>query len=144
MNLNETLRLMPQPVVARSWVRPLFSILSALYIAGIFILPRVIPGPLLSSVWNPYSLLHIPMYGVLMVLLTLALAPHIFFQKKESSGVSFFFLPGGIATTVGVLDEFHQAFIPYRDASVGDVMLDIAGIVLAGILISFNQQRRKK
>jgi VanZ family protein len=79
-----------------------------------------------------------------MILLTLAFEPHIFFQRKVSSVVSFFFLPGGIANTVGILDEFHQAFIPNRDASVGDVMLDITGIVLAGILISFNQQRRKK
>jgi VanZ family protein len=79
-----------------------------------------------------------------MVLLTLAFEPQILFQRKRSSGVSFFFLPGGIATTVGILDEFHQAFIPYRDASMGDVMLDIAGIVLTGILIHSNQQRRRK
>ena len=144
MGWGEILRLQPQPVVARSWVRPLSSILSAFYIAGIFILPRVISGPLLSKVWNPYSLLHIPMYGVLMVLLTLAFEPHIFFQRKVSSRVSFFFLPGGIATTVGILDEFHQSFIPYRNASVGDIMLDIAGIVLTGIFINFNHQRKRK
>ena len=144
VNLNETLRLISRSAAASAWVRPLSSILSAFYIAGIFILPRVIPGSILSRVWNPYSLLHIPMYGVLMVLLTLAFEPQIFFQRKIISGASFFFLPGGIATAVGVLDEFHQTFIPYRDASVGDVMLDIGGIVLVGILISFNQQRRRK
>ena len=31
-----------------------------------------------------------------------------------------------------------------RDASVGDVMLDIVGIALAAILISFNRQRGRK
>jgi len=84
------------------------------------------------------------MYGVLMVLLILAFEPHIFIQRKESHGVSSFFLPGGIAAAIGILDEFHQRFIPYRDASAGDVMLDVVGIVLAGILINFNPQGGKK
>jgi VanZ family protein len=125
-------------------MRPLFSILSTLYIAGIFILPKLISSSLLSKVWNPYSLLHIPMYGVLMMLLTLTFEPRIFSQRRGSSGVSFVFLSGGFATAVRIPDEFHQVFIPYRDAPIGDVMLDIAGIALAGILISFNQQRRRE
>ena len=144
MNSDGTLGIKPDRVTDLFWMRQFFSILSALYIAGIFIFPRMIPGSILSRVWNPYSLLHIPMYGVLMVLLNLAFEPQIIFQRKVSSGISFFFLPGGIATGVGILDEFHQVFIPYRSASVADVMLDIGGIVLAGILISFSQQRRRK
>jgi len=79
-----------------------------------------------------------------MVLLILALKPKILFQRKGSPGVFFFFLPGGIATGVGILDEFHQIFIPYRNASVGDVALDIAGIILAAALMNFNQQKGKK
>ena len=79
-----------------------------------------------------------------MVLLILALKPKILFQRKGSPGVFFFFLPGGIATGVGILDEFHQIFIPYRNASVGDVTLDIVGIILAAIFTIFNRQRGKK
>ena len=144
MGLGEILRLQPQPVAAWPWMRPLFSILSTLYIAGIFILPRMISSSLLSKVWNPYSLLHIPMYGVLIMLLTLTFEPRIFSQRRGSSGVSFVFLSGGIATAVGIPDEFHQVFIPYRDAPIGDVMIDIGGIVLTGIFINFDQKRRSK
>ena len=79
-----------------------------------------------------------------MILLTLSLNPQIFFQKKVSSGVSFLFLPVGIATAIGILDEIYQSFIPYRDASIGDIMKDIIGIILAGILISFYQRKRRK
>jgi len=144
IGLTEILSPNSIPAAGQIRIRPFSSVLSTLYIAGIFILPRVIPDSLLSRNWNPYSLLHIPLYGILMILLTLTFEPHIFFQNKLSSGVSFSFLPGGIATVVGVLDEFHQSFIPYRDASVGDVMLDIVGIGLAVILIRFNRQRRIK
>ena len=78
-----------------------------------------------------------------MILLNLAFEPQVFSQRKVSLGVSFFFLPGGIATGVGILDEFHQIFIPYRNASVGDITLDIAGIILAAIFTIFIQQRGK-
>ena len=97
----------------------------------------MISSSLLSKVWNPYSLLHIPMYGVLMMLLTLTFEPRIFSQRRRSSGVSFVFLSGGIATAVGILDEFQKTYIPYCNASVTDVLLDIIGIALLVILMYF-------
>jgi len=123
---------------------PIFSILSVVYISGIFILPRVIPSPLLLRIWNPYSLLHIPIYGVLMILLVLSFGYTINILKIVDPTISFLFLPGCIASVVGVLDEVNQIYIPYRDASVTDVILDIVGILLVGILFHLNQQRRRK
>ncbi len=58
--------------------------------------------------------------------------------------ISSFFLPGGIASVVGFLDEFYQRFIPNRNASLGDVMLDAVGIILPGTFITLYQQRRNK
>jgi VanZ family protein len=41
---------------------------------------------------------------------------------------------GLIAGIVGVLDELHQSFIPNRQGSIGDIILDILGIVLTILL----------
>ncbi len=38
-------------------------------------------------------------------------------------------LPGALA--LGVLDEFHQSFVPGRSVEAGDVAADVAGVLLA-------------
>jgi VanZ family protein len=35
----------------------------------------------------------------------------------------------------GISDEFHQSFVPGRDASVGDVAADMVGFVIAVLLV---------
>ena len=110
-----------------------FSILSAAYIAGIFLLAD---SPMVSEAapFNPYSLLHIPLYGILTILLVLS------FRRKPSNPInptnpSNPLIAGLIALVVAIADEIHQAFIPSRDASVTDVFLDIVGISLCLLLI---------
>ena len=41
-----------------------------------------------------------------------------------------FLLSGGIALIVAIADEIHQAYVPGRDASVIDILLDFVGIIL--------------
>ena len=89
----------------------------------------MISSSLSSKMWNPYSLFRIPIYGGLMILLVLTFEPNILSRKKVSSIVPPFFLPGGIAPVVGILDE------------VMDVVLDIVGVVLCGILMCFYNHR---
>jgi len=113
-----------------------FSILSAAYIAGIFLLAD---SPMVSEAapFNPYSLLHIPLYGILTILLVLS------FRRKPSNPINptnpsnsiNLLIPGSIALVVAIADEIHQAYIPSRDASVTDVFLDIVGISLCLLLI---------
>ena len=45
-----------------------------------------------------------------------------------------------------VLDEFHQIFVPNRSASIGDVLVDMFGVVFAFLIysISLNYRRIKK
>jgi VanZ family protein len=109
-------------------MNPFFTFLSAAYIFCIFYLAG---SPVVSQIgeFNPYSLLHIPLYGILMVLLLLA-----FSSKPENSRKSRFTMAVWVAVAVAVLDEYNQSFIPDRDASMGDVLLDILGIVLVMIL----------
>jgi len=121
----------------------IFFILSAVYISCIFILPRLITQQSIEQIWNPYSFLHIPLYGVLMVLLTLAFYPSLINPKVSSFNPFSLLLPGGIAALVGILDEVSQAFIPQRDSSVTDVLLDMGGIALVGLFIHYWQKRKK-
>lgn len=55
-------------------LNPFFALLSAAYIAGIFFLAD---SPVVSSLsaFNPCSLLHIPLYGILALLLILTITP---------------------------------------------------------------------
>ena len=140
-----------------------FRVLSAAYIAGIFLLAD---SPMVSDVapFNPYSLLHIPLYGILTILLVLSfrrkpgnstnlsreMRPTPCSVETTTSGSLFHRDPsnsinptnsrnlvvaGSIAFVVAIADEIHQAYIPTRNASITDVFLDIVGIVLCILII---------
>jgi hypothetical protein len=124
----------------------LFSLCSLFYIAAIFILAGSPVVETLSE-FNPYSLLHIPLYGILTFLLALSIVPISRRPKdpsiqqssdstrprsKESTGLKLrLFIVGWIAFAVGMFDEAHQLYVPGRDGSVTDVVLDVVGITLA-------------
>jgi VanZ family protein len=107
-----------------------FSVLSAAYITGIFLFAD---SPMVSDVapFNPYSLLHIPLYGVLTVLLILSNWPTIFIRSSavNSRNLRNLLVSGSIAFVLAIADEIHQAYIPNRNASVMDVLLDLGGII---------------
>jgi VanZ family protein len=109
-------------------VNPFFAVLAAAYIFGIFFFAD---SSVVSRIdeFNPYSLLHIPLYGLLTALLLLTFSP------KKGTILAFHYQGAAwIAVAVGVLDEVHQAYIPSRDASITDVLLDILGIGLVVLL----------
>jgi VanZ family protein len=108
-------------------VRILFSILSFAYIFGIFFFADSSVVSDLSS-FNPYSLLHIPLYGILTALLIFSFVPFKFNSRNH------LFVAALFALIVAIADEIHQAYVPGRDASLTDVLLDMAGI---GIVIFF-------
>ncbi|MBM4334062.1 MAG: hypothetical protein FJ117_23075 [Deltaproteobacteria bacterium] len=95
------------------------------------------------SVFNPMSLLHIPLYGILTVLLILALKP-----GQKNNFKSRYALAALIALGVAIFDEFHQSFIPTREASGADILLDVIGVFLAITISHFFLEgyfnRRKK
>ena len=109
-------------------MNPFFAVLSAAYILGFLFFAD---SSVVSRIneFNPYSLLHIPLYGLLTVLLLLT-----FITKPGTNLTSRYRAAAWIAVAVGVVDEYHQAFIPSRDASVTDVFLDILGVGLVMIL----------
>jgi VanZ family protein len=105
-----------------------FSILSVAYVAGIFLFAD---SPMVSTMapFNPYSLLHIPLYGILTLLLLLSIAPN---KRKMASPINplNYLVAGLIAFGVAIADEIHQAYLPGRHASIMDVFLDTIGIGL--------------
>lgn len=49
----------------------------------------------------------------------------------------------GISTAWGISDELHQYFIPGRNCSFGDVVIDIVGAVCLVVLLTFLRKKRK-
>ncbi len=130
-------------------MRLIFSILSMTYIAMIFL---GADSPVVSDLapFNPYSLLHIPLYGILTLLLIFSFFPFNFKTNDPNvtndpdasthlrihASISHrFMIVGLIALGVAITDEIHQSFIPTRDASILDVFLDFVGIVLVLFLV---------
>jgi len=111
-------------------MRLIFSILSIAYVSGIFLFADSSMVSDLST-YNPYSLLHIPLYAILTFLLILSFMPLKFNPGNPSNPITYFLLSGGVALFVAIADEIHQAYVPGRDASVTDVLLDMVGISLA-------------
>jgi VanZ family protein len=122
-------------------MRPLFIFLSMAYVAGIFLLADSSVVSYLGK-FNPYSLLHIPLYAILTILIVFSLLP--MYPRINTSTLARCLISGMIALIVAVADEFHQSSISIRDASVIDVFLDLAGIVLALLVIVHFCKRLKR
>ena len=130
-------------------MRILFFLLSIFYIASIFVLAGSPVVETLSE-FNPYSLLHIPLYGIMTLLMVFSMVPIRRGSKDGSiqSGSDLtrprsqgpvdlklrLLLTGGIAWFVGIFDEVHQLYVPGRDGSISDVVLDMVGITITLLL----------
>ena len=130
-------------------MNPFFTVLSIIYVIGIFLLAG---SPFISKIatFNLFSLLHIPLYGILTVFLVFSFIPlphrrsyaiNQTNQRNQKNQIdqkdqtNRFLFAGLIALGVAVADEIHQAYIPGREASFTDVLLDAIGIALVLLLI---------
>jgi VanZ family protein len=107
-----------------------FAIISAAYIFGIFFFADSAMINQISA-YNPFSILHIPLYAILTTLLVLTLQGGQMPPSKQR-----YILASLVALIVAGMDEFYQSFIPSREASVTDIFLDVIGISL-GIFFSW-------
>ena len=115
-DLNSTLRR------AGLWLPPL------VYMAGIFFFSaQSRPVPVVSAhVWD--KLLHFVAYGGLGGLFYRA-------SRGEGLGWTAAFAAAAIATTAyGASDEWHQSFVPLRDASIRDWFADALGGTIGAAL----------
>jgi len=110
-------------------------------IYGLSSIPDVSPEILGPESWVDrlvgwlQNLLHVPLYGVLALLWLRVL------RAWRIAGGAL--APGVFALTVGygALDEWHQSFVPGRDPSSGDVLLDAAGATLAIVFDAWARRR---
>ena len=106
-------------------MNPIYAFFSAAYIFAIFFLADSGAASQIGR-FNPYSLLHIPLYGLLAFLLLLAFCTGRGAYTRSRAAAAC-----AVAGLVGAVDEIHQIYIPTREGSAGDFFLDILGIVLA-------------
>lgn len=69
------------------------------------------------------KVVHFAVYGIFSILLTLWI-PYRAWEKFPWISA---FAVLGIVAIFGLSDEIHQSFVPYRDASMWDLLADISG-----------------
>lgn len=113
---------MPHPALFHPW----YGLATLVYMAGITLLssmPRH-PVPGQSLIGYGLNLGHIPLFAGLTILLIKAIAPkrRQFLAARTCAGAAV------LLVLFAAVDEWHQAFVPGRSASVVDLLLDAMGI----------------
>lgn len=83
------------------------------------------------------KVIHAIAYGALAAACLYAVTPYRWAGNRQliSIGATLFCLLYGIS------DEFHQSFIPNRDASLGDIAADLCGATLTVIIRQYKLSR---
>jgi VanZ family protein len=116
-----------------------YSLLTAALLAAIYWMSAV---PDLSStesdplVLLAQNLAHAPVFAVLTFCCLKALSGGLEISGPASGFAGL--ASGGFA----VLDEWHQSWVPGRHASVGDLLLDVAGIGAMLVIVRLTRLRR--
>ena len=109
--------------------------IAALLYAGLIFFLSSIPSAKLPRSFNGADkLVHFAEYGVLGVLLALALG-------RRAGGWLIVGVAIALAVGYGASDEWHQSFVPGRQVSFWDLVADTAG-ASAGILAVLRPWRR--
>jgi len=89
--------------------------------------PTISPFTILRVQFFMRKLAHVSEYAVLAVLLYRAFV-HTALKARRALSAGLVLL---LCAVYAATDEFHQAFVPSRTASLRDVMIDICGAMLA-------------
>jgi VanZ family protein len=101
-------------MISSKWIRG--GCLAVAFFMAVLLFPgadKASQIPLLPYV--PDKVLHFCYYGVMAVLLAHGL------------GRRWWWIPLGLVPLIGILDEWHQFYVPGRDASAYDWMADVLG-----------------
>lgn len=122
--------------------RVLLTLLPLLYMIAVWVmssLPDDIILNLPSSSVDRFvkEALHLVEFAILYMLFVAALAAN----HKLTKNLSLVAAIG--ACLFGVIDEFHQSFVPYRSATLIDVIKDFIGVLAAYFHIMYHYFYRK-
>ena len=115
---------------ASSWGRPLYRILPALLFMAAIFRASSLTFPSAPASSPPDTLLHLGEFLVLGLLVGRMLDP----TSDRSSAVWSVAAALTLVIAFGFFDEFHQSFVPGRQPSAKDLLMDAAG-GLAGICL---------
>ena len=82
--------------------------------------------------------LHLVEFAILYMLFVAALAANHKLTKNVSLVAAI------VACLFGIVDEIHQSFVPYRSATLIDVVKDIIGVLAAYFHVRFHYFHRKR
>ncbi len=110
------------------------------YAAAIFVASSLpAPAPEVAQVPVSDKALHALEYGLLAVLLAMALAT----TRDPRLGSQPALLAFIVAALYGVSDEFHQTFVPSRIGDPIDLAWDVAGAAIAAVSFHVVASRRR-
>lgn len=118
--------------------RYLFRALTAGWMMFIYVLSSQSSLPMPELFSGEDLLVHAAFYAVLGVFLAYSLAPP---QIATWRRILFLTI---LVTAYGVFDEYHQSFVPGRDASAWDILADGLGGFLAALMLFWQDRRMVK
>lgn len=135
-------------MISRGW-------LPAMAIMAVFFWVSHQPGDSihLPEFWNADKLFHLLAYSVLGISIAMRPLFDFWFNRYHLATSKTWELPSIkslsvlVGITYGVLDEFHQSFIPGRQAGLGDFIADTLGVIagyygVVQILLILNKSRK--
>lgn len=103
---------------------PLFRYIPGILLLAIIFRTSAIPGSGMTWLVPPFDkVLHGGVYAVLGACFCLWFAN----ARWERRSLVMALCAAGLCLVAGVLDEFHQSFVPGRSVSAGDVCADLVG-----------------
>ena len=115
-------------------VKWLFRVLPIIYMIAIWVMSSMSSDAIVElpdSKWDGYikESLHLVEFGILYLLLALALL-----TMRELNGTINVILIL-ISCLYGLTDEIHQSFVPYRSATLIDLVKDVIGVLVASWIL---------
>jgi VanZ family protein len=115
-------------------VLPLFY-MTAIWVMSSMPADAVVVLPIWDSIVK--DSLHLVEFGILYTLLFLAALTFHGVSPKLNLVIIL------VSSLYGVIDEFHQYFVPYRSSTVIDVVKDVIGVLVASwVLLGAYQKKR--
>lgn len=126
------------PAIWRRWP---FTLVPLVLVMGAIFLLSHLPNTGLSEPLFPHidKLAHLIAYATLAASLLYAL-PRTWHNKWHLARISLLVVL--FCLLYGISDEWHQSFVPGRDASAGDVLADVLGACLAMVIYGKWRQRK--
>jgi VanZ family protein len=115
-----------------------FSALTVGWMLLIFFLSSQPSLPAVSLFSGTDLLAHATFYGVLSMFLARSLAPSRVTTWKRVLLLTI------LVTVYGITDEYHQLFVPGRNASMWDILADGLGGFLAAFMLFWRDRRTMK